>query len=132
MLLSSFCLIREARLVIGDIYGDGELDSLRHILPSFGFPSGIIIHISIIMMIIIIIIIMYIIHIRTGLGSLRGSSVKFGTMQRRFAWPLRKDDTHKSRTVSNFGYPPIISTAWVEGEAFGPASCTVFLSRLPS
>ena len=34
--------------------------------------------------------------------SLRGSSVKIGTMQRRLAWPLRKDDTHKSRSVSNF------------------------------
>ena len=29
--------------------------------------------------------------------SLRGSSVKIGTIQRRLAWPLRKDDTHKSR-----------------------------------
>ena len=34
--------------------------------------------------------------------SLRGSSVKIGTIQRRLAWPLRKDDTHKSRSVSNF------------------------------
>jgi len=31
-----------------------------------------------------------------------GSSVKIGTMQRRLAWPLRKDDTHKSRSVYNF------------------------------
>merc|ERR1712118_69606 len=31
--------------------------------------------------------------------SLRGSSVKIGTIQRRLAWPLRKDDTHKSRSV---------------------------------
>ena len=31
------------------------------------------------------------------LDSLRGSSVKIGTIQRRLAWPLRKDDTHKSR-----------------------------------
>ena len=29
--------------------------------------------------------------------SLRGSSVKIGTIQRRLAWPLHKDDTHKSR-----------------------------------
>ena len=28
------------------------------------------------------------------MDSLRGSSVKFRTMQRRLAWPLRKDDTH--------------------------------------
>ena len=34
--------------------------------------------------------------------ALRGSSVKIGTIQRRLAWPLRKDDTHKSRSVNNF------------------------------
>ena len=33
---------------------------------------------------------------------LRGSSDKIGTMQRRLAWPLRKDDTHKSRSVPSF------------------------------
>jgi hypothetical protein len=33
---------------------------------------------------------------------LRESSVKIGTIQRRLAWPLRKDDTQKSRMVSNF------------------------------
>ena len=27
---------------------------------------------------------------------------KIGTIQRRLAWPLRKDDTHKSRSVHNF------------------------------
>ena len=32
---------------------------------------------------------------------LRRSSVKIGTIQRRLAWPLRKDDTHKSRRVHN-------------------------------
>ena len=35
------------------------------------------------------------------LDSLRGSSVKIVTMQRRLAWPLRKDDTHTSRSVNN-------------------------------
>jgi hypothetical protein len=35
------------------------------------------------------------------LDSLRGSSVKIGTIQRRLAWPLRKDDTHKSRSVNS-------------------------------
>ena len=35
------------------------------------------------------------------LDSLRGSSVKIGTIQRRLAWPLRKDDAHKSRSVNN-------------------------------
>ena len=33
--------------------------------------------------------------------SLRGSSVKIGTTQRRLAWPLRKDDTRKSRSANN-------------------------------
>ena len=36
------------------------------------------------------------------LDSLRRSSAKIGTIQRRLAWPLRKDDTHKSRSVSIF------------------------------
>ena len=34
------------------------------------------------------------------MDSLRGSSVKLGATQRRLAWPLRKDDTHESRSVS--------------------------------
>ena len=38
-------------------------------------------------------------------GSLRGSSVKIGTIQRRLAWPLRKDDAHKSRSVNNICTP---------------------------
>ena len=37
---------------------------------------------------------------------LRESSVKIGTIQRRLAWPLRKDDTQKSRMVSNFFFFP--------------------------
>ena len=37
--------------------------------------------------------------------SFRGSSVKIGTIQRRLAWPLRKEDTHKSRSVNNFRLP---------------------------
>ena len=32
----------------------------------------------------------------------KGSSVKIGTIQRRLAWPLRKDDTLKSRGVYPF------------------------------
>ena len=36
--------------------------------------------------------------------SLGGSSVTIGTIQRRLAWPLRKDDTHKSRSVNNIIY----------------------------
>ena len=33
------------------------------------------------------------------MDSLRGSSVKIGTIQSILARPLRKDDTHKSRSV---------------------------------
>ena len=33
-------------------------------------------------------------------GSLRGSSVTIGTIQTILAWHLRKDDTHKSRSVN--------------------------------
>ena len=36
------------------------------------------------------------------LDSFQGSSVKIGTIQRRLAWPLRKDDTHKSRSDTSF------------------------------
>ena len=35
-----------------------------------------------------------------GVDSLRGSSGKLGTIQIILAWPLRKDDTHKSRSVN--------------------------------
>ncbi|KAL1188371.1 hypothetical protein V5N11_031744 [Cardamine amara subsp. amara] len=31
-----------------------------------------------------------------------GTSDKIGTIQRRLAWPLRKDDTHKSRNALMF------------------------------
>ncbi|ONH95593.1 hypothetical protein PRUPE_7G080000 [Prunus persica] len=34
-----------------------------------------------------------------------GTSDKIGTIQRRLAWPLRKDDTHKSRNGPNFFCP---------------------------
>ena len=33
--------------------------------------------------------------------SLRGSCTRTGTIQRKLAWPLRKDDTHTSRSVNN-------------------------------
>ena len=38
----------------------------------------------------------------SSLDSFRGSSVKIGTIQSRLAWPLRKDDTHKSRSDTSF------------------------------
>ena len=34
-----------------------------------------------------------------SVASLLGSFVNIGTVQRRLAWPLRKDDTHKPRSV---------------------------------
>ena len=37
-----------------------------------------------------------------GPGSPWGPSIKIGTIQRRLAWPLRKDDTHTSRSVALF------------------------------
>ncbi|KAL4638636.1 hypothetical protein ACB092_03G160800 [Castanea dentata] len=42
-----------------------------------------------------------------------GTSDKIGTIQRRLAWPLRKDDTHKSRNGPNFfSFPnPCVNSA---------------------
>ena len=40
------------------------------------------------------------------MGPLRRSSAKIGTIQRRLAWPLRKDDTLTSRSVSQFFWTP--------------------------
>nr|PNR39313.1 hypothetical protein PHYPA_019591 [Physcomitrium patens]PNR39314.1 hypothetical protein PHYPA_019592 [Physcomitrium patens] len=39
------------------------------------------------------------------------TSDKIGTIQRRLAWPLRKDDTHKSRNGPNFfqSFPLLLS-----------------------
>ena len=42
------------------------------------------------------------------LDSLRGSSDKIGTIQRRLAWPLRKDDTHFCHTV----VWPLVTNTW--------------------
>jgi len=39
---------------------------------------------------------------RRSMDSLRGSSVDIGTIQRRLAWPLRKDHAHRSRSVNRF------------------------------
>jgi len=47
-------------------------------------------------------------------GSLRGSSVPTGTIQRRLASPLRKDDTHKSRSVNNSSLESISLSELVE------------------
>ena len=41
------------------------------------------------------------------LDPLWGASEKIGTIQRRLAWPLRKDDTHKSRMYHFFLEPTI-------------------------
>ena len=52
--------------------------------------------------------------------SFRGSSVKIGTIQRRLAWPLCKDDTHKSRSVNNFSFVvvPRLLVAGSQGHRF--------------
>lgn len=41
-----------------------------------------------------------------SMDSLRGSFVKLKTKQRRLVWPLRKDDTHKSRSVNKRTWDP--------------------------
>ena len=41
-------------------------------------------------------------HTYIYVDSLRGSSVKLGTTQIVFAWPLRKDDAHNLRSVNMF------------------------------
>ena len=53
------------------------------------------------------------------LDSLRGSSVKIGTIQRRLAWPLRKDDTHKSRSVPDFLFSPTMGEHTWQADARG-------------
>ena len=63
------------------------------------------------------------------LDSVRGSSVKLGTIQRRLARPPRKDDTHKSRSVTIFSTPHIfqIVTFWIariRADAFSDARTT--------
>ena len=58
------------------------------------------------------------------MDSLRGSSVKIGTIQRRLAWPLRKDDTHKSRSVNNFFASLLPSPSLAQGkEKAGSCAC---------
>ncbi|RID78949.1 hypothetical protein BRARA_A01728 [Brassica rapa] len=42
-----------------------------------------------------------------------GTSDKIGTIQRRLAWPLRKDDTHKSRNGPNFFFLKIFKIDFV-------------------
>merc|ERR1712187_805202 len=46
-------------------------------------------------------------HLSRCLDPLRGSWVEFGTVQRRLAWPLCKDDTRKSRSVNNLASEPL-------------------------
>ena len=71
---------------------------------------------------------MYIYICILPLDSLRGSSVKIGTIQRRLAWPLRKDDTHKSRSVDNFVCLYLLAAVW---EAAGPGRAARIGSRAP-
>ena len=47
--------------------------------------------------------------------SLWGSSDKIGMIQRRLAWPLRKDDTHRSRRVTSFLLVSDCVSGWMDG-----------------
>ena len=67
-----------------------------------------------------------------NLDSLRGSSVKIGTIQRRLAWPLRKDDTHKSRSVNNFlSIPPLAAVHGRRVRTFASAGACAACKRKP-
>ena len=61
----------------------------------------------------------------TKSDSLRGSCVKIGTIQRRLAWPLRKDYTHKSRSV-NIVYVMLRAKVIAGGRQFGRWNIRVF------
>ena len=52
---------------------------------------------------------------KSTMDSLRGSSVNIGAVQRRLAWPLRKDDTHKSMMKSTQMLAPVYLEG-VQGE----------------
>ena len=63
------------------------------------------------------------------LDSLRGSSVKIGTVQRRLAWPPRKDDAHKSRSVNiSFVFPWLRLLTCLSGPAAGTRRRPIALS----
>ncbi len=53
-----------------------------------------------------------------------GTSDKIGTIQRRLAWPLRKDDTHKSRNGSKLFF-----SYWARLEAGGGAGLPRLLHK---
>ena len=59
------------------------------------------------------------------MDSLQGSSDKIGTIQRRLAWPLRKDDTHKSRSVTFFLF--LVFVFFLVVVFLGVACCLVCL-----
>ena len=56
-----------------------------------------------------------------------GTSDKIGTIQRRLAWPLRKDDTHKSRNGPNF----FEISAQVPGAFFLALACAAIRTERP-
>ena len=64
-------------------------------------------------------------------------SVKIGTIQRRLAWPLRKDDTHKSRSVTNF-FPHLAAfqgchlTKHIPFQRCHPANLVEYHSKAPN
>ena len=50
-----------------------------------------------------------------------GTFDKLGTIQRRLAWPLRKDDTHKSRNGPNFF--AVFSRSFTREDVYGMSNC---------
>ena len=60
--------------------------------------------------------------------SLWGSSVKTRTMQRIFAWPLRQDDTHKSRAISNSSI--VVGSSWLLVLTWSSSLSLILLLRI--
>ena len=71
----------------------------------------------------------------TDLDSLRGSSDKIGTIQRRLAWPLRKDDTDLE--APGWGEPRflhcavLLLTSYAHRLRYGRSCVVRFISSMP-
>ena len=71
-------------------------------------------------------------------GLLSGASVKIGTIERILAWPLRKDDTHKSRSVPIFSHRfsigwvgPVLGVVVVAVVVFVPVLFAIIVALVP-
>ena len=58
-----------------------------------------------------------------------GPSVKIGTIQRRLAWPLRKDDTHKSRMYHFYFRAEYFSGAWPDTQALDRSYSVMVITK---